>query len=48
MKEYGKHPNGNIVGATINDFIVLPQRAKITIVYEGEVGAEGFLGFRRM
>lgn len=30
------------------DFIVLPAKAKITIAYTGDQGAEGFLGLKRL
>ena len=30
------------------DFIALPARARISISYSGDVGAEGFLGLRKL
>ncbi|EAR84714.1 hypothetical protein TTHERM_00637160 (macronuclear) [Tetrahymena thermophila SB210] len=45
---YGNHPSGNITGMTLNEFLVLPERARISIIYEGDFGAEGFLGLKRL
>lgn len=33
---------------TLNEFLVLPERAKISIIYDGDYGAEGFLGLKRL
>lgn len=33
---------------TLNEFLVLPERARISIIYEGDFGAEGFLGLKRL
>ena len=30
------------------DFIVLPSRARLCFTYNGETGAEGFFGIKRM
>ena len=30
------------------DFIVIPARARLSVSYTGEYGAEGFLGLRRL
>lgn len=35
-------------GLTMIDFIVLPARARISVTYSGEMGAEGFIGLRRL
>ena len=44
----GKHSAGNITGLTLVDFIALPARARLSISYNGETGAEGFLGLRKL
>lgn len=36
------------IGMTLNEFLVLPERARISIIYEGDFGAEGFLCLKRM
>lgn len=36
------------LGLTLIDFIALPARARISISYSGDVGAEGFLGLRKL
>ena len=30
------------------DFIVIPARARLSIVYTGEIGGEGFVGLKRL
>ena len=30
------------------DYIVIPARARLSVSYTGEYGAEGFLGLRRL
>ncbi|CAG9313179.1 unnamed protein product [Blepharisma stoltei] len=47
-KIWGRHPDGNIIGYTIKDFIALPARARISIVYSGDLEVEGFLGLRKL
>ena len=48
LKGTGKHTAGNLTGLTLMDFIALPARARISISYSGEPGAEGFLGLRKL
>lgn len=48
LKGMGKHSAGNLTGLTLVDFIALPARARISISYSGESGAEGFLGLRKL
>lgn len=39
----------NITGITLNDFIVLPARSRLSIVYDGDsTAAEGFLSLKRL
>jgi hypothetical protein len=48
LKPAAAHPNGNISGLTLVDFIALPARARISIGYTGEVNCEGFIGLRKL
>ena len=62
MKEFGKHPSGNItgrnwiffliiffyLGISCIDFIILPARARLSMIYDGEISAEGFLSLKRL
>ncbi|CAG9325041.1 unnamed protein product [Blepharisma stoltei] len=47
-KVWGRHSSGNIAGLTVTDFIALPARARISITYTGDAGAEGFLGLKKL
>jgi hypothetical protein len=44
----GPHSAGNVTGLTLLDFVALPPNAKVACTYQGEDGAEGFLGLRKM
>jgi len=44
----GKHSTGNLTGLTLVDFIALPARARVSISYSGDQGAEGFLALRKL
>jgi len=44
----GQHPEGNITGLTMIDFLALPAHARLAISYSGEEGAEGFMGLRKL
>lgn len=48
LKNIGKHSYGNITGLTMIDYINLPDRSRISIIYSGEEGGEGFLSLRRL
>ena len=48
LKGLGKHSAGNLAGLTLIDFVALPARARISISYSGDLGAEGFLGLRKL
>ena len=48
LKPVASHPNGNIAGLTMIDFIALPARARISIGYTGEIHSEGFIGLRKL
>ena len=46
MKGSGKTSFGNVTGLTMVDFIILPDKAKLSITYTGEEGI-GFLGLKK-
>jgi len=48
LKTHAGHPSGNITGLTMVDFLSLPPRARISIQYDGEPNAEGFLGLKKL
>ena len=43
-----QHHAGNLTGLTLIDFIALPAKARVSISYSGEAGAEGFFGLRKL
>ena len=43
-----KHPAGNVCGLTHIDFIALPARARIALVYAGDAFGEGFICLRKL
>lgn len=47
MKGTGKTSFGNVTGLTMIDFIILPDKAKLSITYTGEEGI-GFLGLKKL
>jgi hypothetical protein len=47
-KTWGGHTDGNIVAASLHDYVTLPARARITVVYNGEQGAGGVFGLRKL
>jgi hypothetical protein len=47
-KNIGIHSAGNIAGLSIIEFISLPAKAKISVSFNGETGAEGFVGLRKL
>ena len=38
----GKHSAGNITGVTLNEFVALPARARISLIYDSSTSGEGF------
>ena len=48
LKPVPSHPNGNISGLSLIDFIALPARARVSIAYTGEIQSEGFIGLRKL
>lgn len=47
-KYFGKHTAGNVPGYTLSEYVSLPARARISVTYSGEPGAEGFLGLKKL
>lgn len=48
VKENCKYLENTIVGTSVNEFVTLPSRARISIIYlSGEKG-EGFFGLKRL
>ena len=43
-----KHSAGNVTGLTHVDFIALPARARLVLVYSGEAYGEGFISLRKL
>ena len=44
----GRHSAGNVTGWTVVDFLALPARAKVTVTYEGQADAQGFISLRKL
>lgn len=44
----GKQISSNMTGLTLVDFVALPAKARVSISYSGEPGAEGFFGLRKL
>jgi hypothetical protein len=47
-KVWGRHRDGNIIGATTTEYIALPARARLCISYSGPKTAEGFLSLKKL
>ena len=43
-----KHSAGNVTGLTHTDYIALPARGRLAIVYSGESYGEGFICLRKL
>ena len=49
VKDVGtRHPAGNVTGLTLIDFLALPPKAKVSLTYAGEEGAEAFLSLKKL
>jgi hypothetical protein len=48
LTSVGQHPAGNVTGLTLIDFLALPPRARVSLAFKGEEGAEGFLGLKKL
>lgn len=44
----GKHSAGNVTGLSMSEFVAMPARAQITLVYEGESTGEGFFTIQKL
>ena len=47
-KYWGKHNDGDVVGASAVEFLALPENAVISITYAGDSGAKGFLALKKL
>lgn len=43
-----QHPAGTVTGLTMIDFLALPPRARLSVVYQGEEAGEGFLSLKKL
>jgi hypothetical protein len=48
QKVFGRHSAGNVVGFTVMEILSLPERARVSIQYQGEDEVEGFLSLRKL
>mmetsp|Transcript_2104 Transcript_2104/g.6253 ORF Transcript_2104/g.6253 Transcript_2104/m.6253 type:complete len:243 (-) Transcript_2104:202-930(-) len=48
LTSVGQHSAGSITGLTLIDFLALPPRAKLSVVYNGEDPGEGFLSLKKL
>ena len=48
ISNVGKHSAGNIVGLTLNEYMALPARARITLSFECDNFGEGFFQLRKL
>jgi len=48
LSSIGRHPDGCVTGLTMIDFLALPAKAKITVVYKGDENAEGFISLKKL
>ena len=48
ISKVGKHSAGNIVGLTLNEFVALPARARLTFSFECDNVGEGFFQLRKL
>jgi hypothetical protein len=42
------HSAGSLTGHTLQEFIALPSRARISVLYSGEPNSEGFISLRKL
>lgn len=48
VKENCSYLETAIVGTSINEFITLPQRARLSVVYNSKNKGEGFIALKRL
>jgi hypothetical protein len=44
----GRFTNSNVTGLTHVDYLALPAKARVALVYEGEEDAEAFMGLKKL
>jgi len=44
----GRHSAGNITGLTLNEYVALPARARISMIFECDQLGEGFFSLRKL
>ena len=47
-KAWGRHSDGSVLAASVHDYITLPAKARISLTFAGESGAEGVLGLKKL
>lgn len=47
-KAWGRHSDGSVMAASVHDYITLPVKARISLTFTGETGAEGVLGLKKL
>lgn len=48
IKTIGRHSAGNISGLSINEYVALPARARISFSFECDHVGEGFIQLRKL
>ena len=48
VSNIARHSAGNVTGLTHIDFVALPARARLAIVYAGESFGKGFVSIRKL
>ncbi|CAI2386412.1 unnamed protein product [Moneuplotes crassus] len=48
IKDLGTHSAGNITGLTHTDYISLPDRARVSVIFDGIAKAEGFISLKKL
>jgi hypothetical protein len=43
-----KHSSGSVVGLTCVDFVIIPPRGKISVLYDGSRKSEGFIWLKKI
>jgi hypothetical protein len=43
-----QHPAGTVTGLTLHDFLALPPRSRLSVIYQGEEAGEGFIQIRKL
>jgi len=48
QRQVTRHSAGNVAGTTAVEFLALPAKSRLSLVYSGDSGGEGFLGLRKL